>query len=72
MGEHESTTTFTAAKAYVGAALAGLVAGLVSIQAALGDNVITSSEWVAAAVAALVGAGVTGGGVYATTNRPKD
>lgn len=50
----------TAAKAIVGAAIAGLTA----VGVALGDGVITSSEWVTVALAVIV----AGNGVYWTPN----
>lgn len=62
----------SAAKAYVGAAAAGIVAGLGAFVTAVGDNVVTSGEWATIAIAVIVGAGLTGGGVYATTNKPLD
>ncbi len=63
-------TKTTAAKAYVGAAAAGVVAGLTAFVSAVSDNAITSGEWATIAIAVIVGAGLTGGSVYATTNQP--
>lgn len=62
---------YSAAKAYVGAAAAGIVAALGSFVTAVDDNVVTAGEWATIAIALIVGAGLTGGGVWATTNKPK-
>lgn len=64
-------TKYTAAKAYVGAAAAGIVAALGSYVTAVEDQVVTSGEWATITIAFIVGAGLTGGGVWATTNKPK-
>jgi hypothetical protein len=62
---------YSAAKAYVGAAAAGIVAALGSFVTAVDDNVVTAGEWATIAIALIVGAGLTGGGVWATANKPK-
>lgn len=69
---HVSTTStkLGAAKAYVGAAASGIVAGLGAFVTAVSDNVVTPGEWATVAIAVIVGAGLTGGAVYATTNKP--
>ena len=64
------TERVTATKAWVGAGVAGLAAGLAYLQAALPDGV-TQQEWIGVVLAVLAGAGLTGGGVYAATNKPK-
>ena len=61
----------TATKAWVGAVLGGVYSALVSLQAALGDDRVTSNEWVALVIAGLVGSGLVGGAVYAVPNKPK-
>lgn len=68
---HAAPQKFTAAKAVVGAVAAGVVAGLGSFVTAVSDNIITPGEWATIAIATIVGAGLTGSGVYATTNKPK-
>lgn len=61
----------TAAKAQVGAVATGVVAGLTAFVTAYADQVIDGAEWATIAIAVIVGAGLTGGAVYATTNKPK-
>lgn len=61
----------TATKAYVGAAAAGIVAGLTAVVTALqGDQFIDGAEWATIAIAVIVGAGLTGGTVYQASNKP--
>lgn len=60
----------SAAKAYVGAAIAAVVAGLSTAVTALDDGVISSQEGIGIAIAVLVSIGGVFGGVYATTNKP--
>jgi hypothetical protein len=62
---------YTAAKAYVGGAIAALVAGLGVIFTGLDDGIISQQEWVGAAIATLVALGGVFGGVYATANKLK-
>lgn len=62
---------YTAAKAYVGAGIAAVVAGLATLYTALDDNIVTGQEAVAIASAVLISLGTVFGGVYATTNVPK-
>lgn len=59
----------SSAKAFVGAAVAGLTAGGAALASALSDNVITGGEWITILAAVAVGAGLTGGGVYGATNK---
>lgn len=60
-----------AAKAYIGAAIAAVVAGLSVLFTALDDGVVTQQETVSIAIAVLVSIGAVFGGVYATPNTPK-
>ena len=60
-----------AAKAYIGAAIAALVAGLSVLFTALDDGTVTQQEGVSIAIAVLVSLGAVFGGVYATPNAPK-
>jgi len=72
MSKH-STTISTAAdqitlgnqKAIVAAVGGALVGGLTALGTALVDNVITPAEWVAVALATIIGSGVVGGATYA-------
>jgi glutathione S-transferase len=54
----------TATKAWVGAALAAVAAALAVLRVALGDGVVSSEEAVDIALAALLGSGLTGAGVF--------
>lgn len=65
----ESPTKAT--KATVGSVVGAVIAFLASVQGSLDDNVITSSEWIGATIAGLVGLGAVFGTVYSITNRPK-
>jgi len=58
-----------AAKAYVGAILAAIAAGLAVLFTSLEDNVISGQEWVGVASAVVVALGAVFGGVYATPNK---
>lgn len=60
----------SAAKAYVGSAIAAVVATLGVIATALDDNAISAQEGTYAAIAGLLALGGVFGGVYATTNKP--
>lgn len=60
-----------AAKAYVGAALAAISAGLAVLFTSLDDNVITGQEWVGTAAAVVAALVAVFGGVYVTPNTPK-
>lgn len=64
-------TKTTAAKAYVGAGIAALVAGGGVLLTALDDGVVTAQEGVAIGLAILVSLGGVFGGVYVTSNKPK-
>lgn len=64
------STKVSAAKAYVGAAIAAAVAVLGVIASGLDDGVISTQEGVFAAIAGLVALSGVFGGVYATTNKP--
>lgn len=61
----------TSTKAYIGAAAAGIVAGLGTFATAVTDGVIDPAEWATILIAVIVGAGLTGGGVYAIPNKTK-
>lgn len=52
-------------KAIVGAVVGALVGGLTALGTALTDEVVTSGEWVAVALAVVLGSGLSGGAVYA-------
>lgn len=65
-----TTPKTSAAKAYVGAAIAAVVATLGVIATGLDDGVISSQEAVNATIAGLLALGGVFGGVYATTNKP--
>lgn len=67
----DTTPRYTAAKAYVGAAIAAIVAGLATLYTALDDSVVSGQEAVGIASAVLISLGTVFGGVYATTNAPK-
>lgn len=60
-----------AAKAYVGAGLAAISAGLAVLFTSLDDNVITGQEWVGTAAAVVAALVAVFGGVYVTPNKPK-
>jgi hypothetical protein len=60
-----------AAKAYVGAGLAAISAGLAVLFTSLDDNVVTPQEWVGTAAAVVAALVAVFGGVYVTPNRPK-
>lgn len=59
-----------ATKAYVGAAIAAIVAGLSTAVTALEDGTISAQEGIGITIAVLVSIGSVFGGVYATTNKP--
>lgn len=62
----------TSTKAIIGAVAAGVVAGLGAAATGLvGDMTLDPLEWVLIASATIVGAGLTGGGVYAGVTRAK-
>lgn len=65
-----TTTKTSAAKAYVGAAIAAAVAGLGVFATALDDGAVSSQEGAYIAIAVLVSLGGVFSGVYATTNKP--
>jgi hypothetical protein len=69
---HAELTQYKATKATVGAAISIVLAFLASLVTALTDNTITPVEWLIASIAALTIAGAVFGGVYNTTNAPKD
>lgn len=58
-----------AAKAYVGAALAAVAAGLAVLFTSLDDNTISSQEWVGVASAVVASLVTVFGAVYVTPNR---
>lgn len=60
-----------AAKAYVGAALAAVAAGLAVLFTSLDDGAVNSQEWVGVASAVVAALVAVFGGVYVTPNRPK-
>lgn len=57
--------TLGPAKAIVAAVTGALVGGLTALGTALTDGAITPAEWVAVALATLLGSGLTGGATYA-------
>jgi hypothetical protein len=59
-----SAVTLGPAKAIVAAVSGALVGGLTALGTALADNVVTSGEWVAVALAVVIGSGLTGGATY--------
>lgn len=61
----------TADKAWVGAALAAVAAALPTLKAALVDGVVTGAEWTDIGLAAVLGSGLVGAGVYFRANRLK-
>jgi hypothetical protein len=63
-------TKTTATKAYIGAGIAAVVAGLSTAVTALEDGAISSQEGLTIAIAVLVSIGGVFGGVYAATNKP--
>ncbi|QRI45069.1 membrane protein [Microbacterium phage Shocker] len=63
-------TKVSAAKAYVGAAIAAVVAGLGALVTALEDGAVTGQESAVIALAVFVSLGGVFGGVWATTNKP--
>lgn len=60
-----------ALKAYVGAGLGAVAAGLGVAFTALDDGAVSAQEWVGIASAVVVSAAAVFGGVYATPNKPK-
>lgn len=64
-------TAQTSTKAIIGAIAAGVVAGLGSFVTAISDGVVDPGEWATIVIALIVGAGLTGGGVYALPNKAK-
>lgn len=56
--------TLGPAKAVVAAVGSALVGGLSALGVALADNVVTPGEWVAVALATIVGSGVVGAATY--------
>lgn len=52
------------AKAIVATIAAAVVGGLTTLGGALTDNVVTPGEWVAIALATIVGSGIVGGATY--------
>ncbi len=62
-------TKFAPTKAIVGAIASGVIAGLGALATGLADGVMTPLEWVLVASATIVGTGITGFGVYQTTNK---
>lgn len=61
--------TLGPAKAVVALIAAAVVGGLTTLGGALTDNVVTPAEWVAVALATIVGSGIVGGATYATTTK---
>lgn len=57
--------TLGPAKAIVAAIGGALVGGLTALGTALTDEVVTSGEWVAVALAVVIGSGLTGGATFA-------
>lgn len=62
----DPSITLGPAKSIVAAVGGALVGGLTALGTALADNVVTNGEWVAVALAVVIGTGLVGGGVYAT------
>lgn len=58
-----------ALKAYVGAGLAAVAAGLAVLFTSLDDNVISAQEWVGVASAVVASLVAVFGGVYLTPNK---
>jgi len=58
--------TIGPAKAIAATVAAALVGGLTTLGTALSDNVVTPAEWVAVALAVIVGSGIVGGATYVT------
>lgn len=61
----------TAAKAYVAAGASAVIAFLGAVIVGLDDNVLTTAEWLTAAVAGITASGITGVATWAVPNRPK-
>lgn len=59
-----AAVTLGPAKAIVAAVSGALVGGLTALGTALADEVVTSGEWVAVALAVVIGSGLTGGATY--------
>lgn len=70
MSTSEPTPKTSTAKAYVGAAIAAVVAGLSTAVTALDDGVISAQEGITITIAVLVSLGGVFGGVYGVTNKP--
>lgn len=70
MSTSEPTPKTSTAKAYVGAAIAAVVAGLSTAVTALDDGVISAQEGITITIAVLVSLGGVFGGVYSVTNKP--
>lgn len=68
-GATPETPRYTAAKAYVGAGIAAVVAGLGVAATALDDGTVSAQEGIYIAIAFLVSLGGVFGGVYATANK---
>ena len=69
MSMNEPVTNTTATKAYIGAGIAAVVAGLSTAVTALDDGLISAQEGITIAIAVLVSIGGVFGGVYAATNK---
>ena len=70
MSTSEPAPKTSTAKAYVGAAIAAVVAGLSTAVTALDDGVISAQEGITITIAVLVSLGGVFGGVYGVTNKP--
>ena len=70
MSTSEPTPKTSTAKAYVGAAIAAVVAGLSTAVTALDDGVISAQEGITITIAVFVSLGSVFGGVYGVTNNP--
>jgi hypothetical protein len=70
MSTSEPTPKTSTAKAYVGAAIAAVVAGLSTAVTALDDGVISAQEGITITIAVFVSLGSVFGGVYGVTNKP--